>query len=115
MGEDFGRDANVTRSFDRFMDIAYKIRDDHRKQQPHRPPLKHIFVATDNNEAAKRTLSNDYPDWIFHIQDTNNNNNAQQQKIQRGNDNSPLIWFKNLRAGSVGTIGADIEMLRRAD
>lgn len=95
---DFGRNATVTRSFGRFMEIADRIRRDHHT-------LRHIYVATDNDYAAAMTLNGDYPNWTFHIQDD----------VKRSDSKSDLMWFENYRAGSGGAIGADIETLRRAD
>jgi hypothetical protein len=95
---DFGRNATVTRSFGRFMEIANNIRKDH-------PTLKHVYVATDNEHAAAAALKGGYPNWKFHI----------QNDVKRSKSGSDVMWFKDFRAGTAGLIGADIETLRRAD
>jgi hypothetical protein len=96
---DFSRNATITRSFDRFMEIANIIRNNDR------PDLRHIYVATDNDAAASRTIESDYPDWIFHI----------QEDVKRSDADSHFMWFRDHRAGTAGAIGADVETLRRAD
>eukprot|EP00555_Chaetoceros_dichaeta_P011437 CAMPEP_0198259340 /NCGR_PEP_ID=MMETSP1447-20131203/8574_1 /TAXON_ID=420782 /ORGANISM="Chaetoceros dichaeta, Strain CCMP1751" /LENGTH=387 /DNA_ID=CAMNT_0043946717 /DNA_START=148 /DNA_END=1311 /DNA_ORIENTATION=- len=98
LADHFGRNATVTRSFGRFMEIADRIRRDHHT-------LRHIYVATDNDYAAAMTLKGDYPNWTFHIQDD----------VKRSDSASEFMWFQDYRAGSAGAIGADIETLRRAD
>jgi len=98
LADHFGRNATVTRSFGRFMEIADRIRRDHHT-------LRHIYVATDNDYAAAMTLKGDYPNWTFHIQDD----------VKRSDSASKFMWFQDHRAGSAGAIGADIETLRRAD
>jgi len=98
LADHFGRNATVTRSFGRFMEIADRIRRDHHT-------LRHIYVATDNDYAAAMTLKGDYPNWTFHIQDD----------VKRSDSASKFMWFQDYRAGSAGAIGADIETLRRAD
>jgi len=100
LAHDFGRNATITRSFERFMAIANNI-------QSENPGLKHIYVATDNEDAAARALKGDgqYPGWTFHI----------QSGVKRSSATSEFMWFRNKRAGTSGAIGADVETLRRAD
>ena len=94
----FSRNATITRSFERYMGIANDIRKENTK-------LRHIFVATDNEDAAAAAVKNNYEGWTFHIQDG----------VTRGGKDEKMMWFQESRSDSVGLIGADLEMLRRAD
>lgn len=96
--DDFGRNASVTRSFERFMEIANTIQRDH-------PTVRHIYVATDNQDASAEAVSGNYPGWTFHLQDD----------VERSNQEGEFMWFRNSRSGAAGAIGADLETLRRAD
>ena len=96
---DFGRDALVTRSFDRYMEIANHIQQQY-------PDIAHIYIATDNEKIAKLMDSGMYDaSWTFHL----------QQDVKRASSDSGFMWFANHRAAGVGAIAADIETLRRAD
>eukprot|EP00543_Licmophora_paradoxa_P002194 CAMPEP_0202446080 /NCGR_PEP_ID=MMETSP1360-20130828/4714_1 /ASSEMBLY_ACC=CAM_ASM_000848 /TAXON_ID=515479 /ORGANISM="Licmophora paradoxa, Strain CCMP2313" /LENGTH=365 /DNA_ID=CAMNT_0049062505 /DNA_START=123 /DNA_END=1220 /DNA_ORIENTATION=- len=98
---DFGRSAEKTRSLDRFIRIAERLRKNH----PHMN-LKNIYIASDSNDKVKEAKKF-YKDWNIFLQSGN---------VRRSqNGTHEFMWFKKSRSASAGAVAADIEVLRRAD
>lgn len=97
----FSRNATVTRSFDRFMAFAQEIRSSFPDKR-----IETIYLATDNSaviEESKRTKWQKLG-WKFVFQ-TNVQRTTEQDRM----------WFREGRSTAAGAIGADLEVLRRAD
>jgi len=95
--EDFGRDAEITRSLRRYMGIAETIRGED-------PEVDTIYLATDNDKVVQEAENMTVGDWKLVV----------QRDVQRANT-SEWMWFKENRAFGAAAIAADIEVLRRAD
>ena len=94
---DFGRDADITRSVSRFMQIAEYIRKEN-------PEIDTIYLATDNSEVVKEAMQSTGGRWKLVV----------QRNVARSNSKE-LMWFRDSRAFGAASIATDIEMLRRAD
>lgn len=93
--QDFGRDAVITRSLSRFMDIAERIRAEN-------PEINTIYLATDNSMIVRE--SQKISNWKFII----------QRNVKRTSTRE-WIWFRGHRAFGAAAIATDLEVLRRAD
>lgn len=94
---DFGRDANITRSLSRFMDIAGQIKAEN-------PEIGTIYLATDNSKIVREARKISDGNWKFVI----------QRDVERSTT-TDWIWFKESRAFGAAAIATDLEVLRRAD
>ena len=93
---DFGRNANVTRSLHHFMMIAQDIRN--------QTGISTIYLATDSSTILKAVQDASYPGWSFVV----------QQNVIRSSE-TKWIWFRESRGSSAAAVATDIEVLRRAD
>ena len=101
LNRDFGRDAMVTRSFDRFMKFANAIRDEHPDI-----PINTIVLATDSTDMVKESQRQQWKvqGWNFLL----------QNDVQRS-DSKSYLWFGNGRSSAAPAIATDLELMRRAD
>ena len=99
--KDFGRNATVTRDFDRFMAHANSVRRQDRR-------LRHIFISTDSSEMIRASQASQWAaqGWSFLVQ---------QDVPRRTLDKSGMMWYRDLRSSEALHVAADIEGLRRAD
>jgi hypothetical protein len=96
--DEFGRDANFTRSLSHYMLIAQEIRDN--------TQISRIYVATDNQDILVQLAESHFnKDWEFYVQ---------KAEVLRSNS-SEYMWFKNKRSDMGASIATDVEVMRRAD
>ena len=95
---DFGRDAEITRSWSRYIGVADSIRKEY-------PEIDTIYLATDNSKVARegRNISKGGR-WNIVI----------QKDVKRATS-TEWMWFRKNRAFGAAAIATDLEMLRRAD
>jgi hypothetical protein len=96
LAKSFGRNATITRSLDRFVQVADRIRQQH-------PTIRTIYLATDHAQMVE-WAQKQYTQWTW----------VSQLQVQRTTTNNRM-WFAQGRSTAGAEMATDLHLLKQAD